>query len=288
MTIFLIALCSATLTVQQVFKKQFSLRCAGGNYIFSALVALCALPIFLPFIRKEGVGTEILPYSAGFAVAYAMATVCSVTALKTGSLAITSLILSYSMILPTFYGFLFLNEKITILKCGGIFLLLLSLFLVRSPSSDGGNEGKTRKPPVTWLISVVIAFVANGLCSVIQTAQLRRFQGMQNGCFMVFGLGFSAVFLLVPSLLSERKVIPSALKKGALWAAACGVCNGVTNYLVMAIVSVVASSVFFPVLPAGQLVFTFVLSVALYREKFIPRQIVGLVFGVASVVLLNL
>ena len=285
MPILLIFICTVTSTVQSVFKKQFSLRCTGGNYFFSASVSFFSLLFFLLTSGKISLGTNILPYSAGFAAMFALATVFSVMALEIGSLAITSLVLSYSLIIPTLYGILFLNEKITPLKCGGILLLLVSLFLVRAQTKE---EDKTSKPTVKWIIYVLIAFVSNGMCSVVQNAQQRRFNGTQNSNFMILALIISTAVLLVFSLIFERNTILNTLKKGMFLSAACGICNGATNYLVMTIIAVVATSVFFPVLSAGGLVLTFIISVALYREKFIPRQIVGFACGFASLVLLNI
>lgn len=285
MPVLLILLCTVTVTVQQVFKKQYSLRCAGGNYFFSALVSFFALLFFLLIPGKISLGTDILPYSAGFAAMFALATVFSVMALTIGSLAITSLVLSYSLIIPTLYGILFLNEKITLLKCGGILLLLISLFLVRAQTKE---DNKASKPTVKWIIYVLIAFVANGMCSVVQNAQQRRFNGMQNSNFMILALIISTAVLFVLSLIFERNTILNALKKGTVLSAACGICNGATNYLVMVIIAAVASSVFFPVLSAGQLILTFIISVFAYKEKFIPRQIAGLACGLASLVFLNI
>lgn len=285
MPILLILLCTVTVTVQQVFKKQYSLRCAGGNYFFSASVSFFALLFFLLIPEEISLGTDILPYSAGFAAMYALATVYSVMALTIGSLAITSLVLSYSLIIPTLYGILFLSEKITPLKCGGILLLLISIFLVRAQTKE---DNKASKPTVKWIIYVLIAFVANGMCSVVQNAQQRRFNGMQNSNFMILALIISTAVLLVLSLIFERNTILNALKKGTVLSAACGICNGATNYLVMVIIAAVASSVFFPVLSAGQLILTFIISVFAYREKFIPRQIAGLVCGLVSLVFLNI
>lgn len=285
MMILLIFLCAVTLTVQQVFKKQYSLQCSGGNYFFSAEVSFFALIFFLFTTGKIDFLPEILPYSIGFAAVYALATLFSVIALKTGSLAITSLILSYSLIIPTLYGFIFLNEKITLLKCVGILFLLISLFLVRSETK---GEDTANKPTIKWIICVLIAFAANGMCSVIQNAQQVKFQGAQNSNFMILSLIICTVVLFAFSLVFERNIILKALKKGTIWAAACGICNGATNYLVLVIIAVVASSVFFPAISAGQVVLTFVFSVMLYKEKFIPRQIAGLACGLASLILLNI
>ena len=146
-------------------------------------------------------GTAILPYSAGFAAVYALATVYSVMALEIGSLAITSLVLSYSLIIPTLYGILFLNEKITPLKCGGILLLLLSFFLVRAQTKE---DDKASKPTIKWIIYVLVAFMSNGMCSVVQNAQQRKFDGTQNSNFMILALIISTAVLLVLSLIFER------------------------------------------------------------------------------------
>ena len=146
MPVLMIFLCTVTSTVQNVFRKQFSLRCQGGDYFFSTMVSFFALLFFLLTADRISFSNEILPYSVGFAAVYALATVCLGLAIKTGSLAITSLIISYSLIIPTLYGFVFLNEKTTILKCGGILLLLISLFLVRAKAQ---GEEKSAKPTKT-------------------------------------------------------------------------------------------------------------------------------------------
>ena len=52
MKIILIFLCTATSTVQSVFRKQYSLRCEGGDYFFSTLVSFFSL-LFFYFDRRE-------------------------------------------------------------------------------------------------------------------------------------------------------------------------------------------------------------------------------------------
>ncbi len=284
MSALLIALCVGTLTIQNVFTKQYSLKKLSGDYTFGTVKALFAFLFFLFTTKDLSVTAAILPYSAAFAVTYSVALVGTILAIKSGPLAITSLIMSYSLIIPTMYGFLFLHEPVTLLKGLGLVFLLVSLFLVRNESKGGEEKGVTGK----WLAFVLFAFVGNGLCSVIQNAQQRRFDGAQNGNFMVAALAMSLVVLIVLSLVFERKSILPVLRHGGVYAAAEGICNGATNLLVMVIIAVVASSVFYPVLSCGQMILIFVISAVFYKEKFIPRQIVGLLFGLAALVLLNL
>ena len=64
--------------------------------------------------------------------------------------------------------------------------------------------------------------------------------------------------------------------------------NGVTNLIVLAVPTVMLpASVFFPVLSAGQIIVTSILSVLVYKERLIPRQVVAIILGVAAIVLLN-
>ena len=173
-------------------------------------------------------------------------------ALKIGSLAITALVMSYSLIIPTVYG-LCNGEDPTVIKGIGIAFLLVSLFLIRSKTE---SDGKT-KFSFRWLIYVLIAFFTNGMCSVLQDAQENHFKGAQNSNFMILALLIGFVALMLIAVVFERKVILESIKKGIVLSAASGICNGATNLLVMVIIGMVATSVFFPVLSACQLILTF-------------------------------
>jgi multidrug transporter EmrE-like cation transporter len=49
-----------------------------------------------------------------------------------------------------------------------------------------------------------------------------------------------------------------------------------------------APSVMFPVISAGGIVISFIISLVLYKEKFSIMQYIGLILGITSIVLLNL
>ena len=120
-----------------------------------------------------------------------------------------------------------------------------------------------------YRISISVAFVANGMCSVVQNAQQYKFGGAQNGNFMVLALFISFIALVVLAAVFERKTFLPVLKQGSLYAAAEGLCNGATNLLVMVIIGVVATSVFFPVLSCCQMILIFIISAA---EAFGPGR----------------
>ncbi len=272
-----------TATIQGVFIKSFGRRGIPAPITYSGLVTAFSLVFFVATGWGSAFGPEIIPYSLGFAAAYVVCTVTNVLALNWGSLAITSLILSYSLVIPTLYGLIFLNEPLGIGKLIGLGVLCVALFLVK-----GEELPQKKKVSARWLIAVSVCFVTNGCCSVLQKAQQAAFDGRYNSGFMILALSLAAAASLITAAIAERKYLKQALRWGLLPAALGGLCNGATNLLVMVIVGMVAASLFFPLLSAGQLVLVFALSVLLYKEKFLPRQLVGLALGLGALVLLNL
>ncbi len=283
----LISLCIITLVVQSVFKKHFGTTVKKADFLFSGIVSFFALIFFIgsALVQKEGIKfeLEVLPYSVCFAVVYIAATVGEVLSLKWGSLAITSLVMSYSLLIPTVYG-LVMGEPVGVLKCIGFTVLIISAFLVRNQRNADDNK----KVSFKWLLAVVSAFVCNGFCSVFQTAQERKFEGTFNSSFMIMALMIATVVSFAIGFIIERKSVKAVFTKGIISASLCGICNGATNLLVMVIVGSVAASLFFPVLSAAQLVSLFLLSVLAYKEKFILRQIIGMVLGLMAIVILNI
>lgn len=287
----LITVCVITCTVQNIFTKQYNIKCPKGEYTYSALIVLFALLFFVFTTKDISFAAPIIPYSLAFSAVYTICTFTAIIALKYGSLAITSLIMSYSLIIPTGYGFIYdwvsVRKAPSVVKLIGIGFLLVSLFLIRDKSEEEKEKSK-KKVSFIWLINVIIAFVTNGLCSVFQSAQENKFKGTQSGNFMILSLIIGFAALLILAIIFEHKVILESTKKGLVLAAAGGICNGATNLLVMVIVGMVSASFFFPVLSACQIIITAIISVVFFKETFIKRQIVGLIFGVIALVLLNL
>ena len=269
---------------QNLLKKRYNKDGQEGPFFFGFLVALFALLFFLLTTKDISLTRVILPYSIGFALTYATCICGSVIAFRTGSLAITSLILSYAVLIPTLYGLLFLKEKATPVQILGIAFMLLSLYLLRANSP---SKETSKKISIQWILAVFIAFFTDGMCATIQSMQQRVFNGTQNGNYMILSLIICTGFLGILSLITERRHIKVLWKK-SLFPALCGVFNGATNYLVMIIIALVPVSIYFPVLAAGQLLLMFLISVLVYKEKFQTRQILGLFVGLLSLILLNL
>ena len=311
-TVFLL-LVVLGLATQNVARKSFNSRTTGGAFTFSAASCLFSLLVFVISSGGEfDFSIEVLPYSVLFAAAYVTATACVYFSISFGSLALTSLIVQYSLIIPTVFGFVLWGEKISLLVIVGIILLCISLALIncngkskKNDEADGDAEpafedGFHRKRNETapggaqknitpkWIIYVFLAFVGNGLCSTVQKAHQMKFDGKYESEMMICALLLSFISLFALALIKERSDIKGALKTGCIQCTVCGFANGAVNLLVLTLSLKMAASLMFPIISAGGIVATYLVSLFIYRERMTRSETAGMIIGIASIIALNL
>ena len=202
-------------------------------------------------------------------------------AIRTGMFSLSSLMTSYSLIIPTLYGILFLGDSIGAWGYSGIVLLLISLYLLNGKKQDGEHFS------FRWLLWVLIAFAGNGLCSTVQKMQQLAFEGGYKNELMIYAMALlTVVFLLAGFLTGKNR--KAEIKDAALPGLFRGAANGIVNYFVMVLTGVLPTAIVFPMISAGGIVVAFVLAITIYKEKLSGMQIAGYIIGTASVILLNL
>ena len=285
------------ISIQQISQKAYNKKVGGGAFIFSAASALVAMLVFLIASKGElSFQMEVVGYSVLFAVGYCMALAFSFLAIANGSLSLTSLVLQFSLIIPTFYGILFLQEETDFFLFAGIALLVASIVLVNIPVGEKKEknaetektEKNQNKTTWKWALFALLMFIGNGGCSTVQKMQQTHFNGLYKSEFMIVALVITTVALVVISLFTERKEMLPALKKGVGYYAVYGVANGISNLIVLLLATKMSSSIVYPVLSAGGIVITSFVSVFVYKEKMNLFQKIGLILGVLAIVALNI
>lgn len=280
-SIYLVTILIFLLT-QSVIRKLYSKKTHGaGVYTFSVFSAIGALLFFLLTIKNPVWDLRILPYALVFAVSYLSSGLFGLKAISVGSLSLTSLITNCSLIVPTFYSLLFLGEKGSVFLFAGVAFLIIALILVNKSSESMPITGK-------WLLYVSISFIGNGMCSLTQKLQQDAFEGAGKNELMIFALLFVIAGSAVMMFLQERKDIVPCAKVGFLSGIVCGIANGIVNLLVMVLLGTMPASVVFPLITGGSIVLTYVVSRVFFHEKLSKRQTLGFLFGIASIVLLNI
>ena len=105
--------------------------------------------------------------------------------------------------------------------------------------------------------------------------------------FMIIALSVVLIELLTISLIKEKNHIKT-LKIALLPAFSRGVSNGLVNSLCLTLSLMMPASVMYPVSSGGGIALTAFIAVAFYREKLSSKQLIGLIFGILSVVLLSI
>lgn len=269
--------------------KQYNKKHSNGGFTFIALVSFASMLFFLfKYIitdaEKADFTIAVLPYSIVAGLFYASASVLTFYALRYGPLAITSLILSYGIVLVAGYGILFLGETATPITYIAFAAILCSLFLIRPKEEAGEKKAVTAK----WLICVTLSVIfASGYSIVLRMQQEVFSNTVTNEC-MVIALGISAVGTLIAGLITSGKDALRILKTGAPYALIAGCANGLNNTLHLFLNTMMAVSISAPTSSILKTAVSFAYSYVVLKERFLLRQIIGIIIGAAAVVLMNI
>lgn len=281
MVVLLIAIIIG-LTLQNTTKKSYNIATEkGGVYLFGIISALFAMVYFMFVSDGFDWTSQLLLYALSFAISYAANVIFSVLAVSCGSLSLTALLCSYSLMIPTMYGVLFLREGVGVSFAIGLTLLVVSLLLVNK------NEGKA-SINIKWLLFTLLALVGNGMCCVVQNMQQRAFAGEYKSEFMIMSLGIVVLILLPMLVIFEKRKVITYIKKGWHLGAICGVMNGLVNHFVMILSDRMSISLLFPLVSGGSIVATYFMSKYIYKEKLSVSQLIGFSLGTLSVVVLSI
>ncbi len=273
-----------TLAAQDTTKKLYSKQHACGDFTFAFACTLVALLFFaVTGAKKFNFSRDYIIYAILFGISYSVFMVFSLLAVRTGPLSLSALIISCSLVLPTLYGLMVLNESFGIFLMLGLGCLLLSLLLVNMT-----QKGEIKKVNLKWLLFVFLAFLGNGFCSVIQKAQQIKCNAQYKNEFMIVALILSSVILMITALYREKNRFVTHLKTGFPFYVICGGSNALTNVFVLSLANTMRASVMFPIISSGSLIATFLISVGCFKEKLTKLQYIGVLLGVISVILLNI
>ncbi|MBR2930224.1 MAG: hypothetical protein IKC32_03235 [Clostridia bacterium] len=296
MPLFLVILSALTHFGEGVMIKKSGAKEPNGGFIFMSLVSLASMLFFLlSYIitdaEKGDFTPEVIPYALLAGFLYCTASLFNYLAIGCGPFAITTLIVSYSIVLISGYGIAWLGESASPLTYAAFVGIAISLFLVRTePQATDESSEKTEAPRLSlkWLIYVVLATLLSALFSIVIREQQIAFGGSVDNECMIISLGFSALLLLAFGIVQSRKNSLSILKSTAPYALGAGMANGATNLLSLITNTMMAISISSPTRSVVKTAITFAYSYFILKERFLPRQLFGVVIGVVSTVLLNI
>ncbi len=94
--------------------------------------------------------------------------------------------------------------------------------------------------------------------------------------------------MFIFALFYERKQLTFFIRKGFTTYSVCGLSNGLVNLLVIILSLKMSASLMFPIISAGGIITTVLVSIFIYKEKLSVYQKIGIVLGTLSIIFLNL
>ena len=274
--LFLAVLC---FTGQFAFTKLFE-----GTVKQNRLTALIMLMVtntigFVLFFCLSGFQIRFTPVAALLALAMGVIMIpyytLGIRVLSLGSLAVYSMFMMLGgMLVPFFYGVVFLYEPLTWGK--GLGTVLLSLCIILQTMTPGGTKQEKTPHKRLFLGLCMVIFLINGMTGVIAKAHQISAAPIPETDFTALSCGITCLLSLGMLTLekgSKREVIGAVLRKKTLFImVGLGVAAYGGSFLHLAAAETVPASVQFPMVSGGVIVLSALVSAFLFGEKVSRRE----------------
>lgn len=263
---------------QSALGKQYARR-GGVALPFNINKAVIGTILFLVFGLLRGFSwhMQTMLFGIGYGISLCISMHTGFKALSMGPMALTSIIASFSLLIPFLFGIILWNESLSLLKVIGIILLLLSIFLINIKKENGFSA--------KWLFYALTTLLANGICSVIQKMHQIKFPALYRTEFMFWALLCVAIILLVTY---KTKGDQQTNLEFSLLGTASGIANCLANYITLYLSATENASVLFPIISVANIMAVWIIGILFFKERLRCFQTIGLLTGVISVVFLKI
>ena len=264
-------------TAQFAFTKLYEGQTGQSTSATLVMLTVTSAIGFGLFFAVGGFRLEFTPIAIGLALAMGIIMIpyyiLGIKVLSLGSLAVYSMFMMLGgMLVPFFYGLLFLHEPLTWGKALGT--VLLSVCIVLQALQPRGEQIRDKKRQGLFFALCILIFFINGFTGVIAKAHEISLEPVSETSFTALSCGITAL-LSLGILLCKGKTVGSI--QGILAPrplgimAALGVVAYTGSFLHLAAAETVPASVQFPLVSGGVIVLSAVVSALCFKEK-LPRR----------------
>ena len=269
------------------------IRNSRDSLMYNAMF-FTAIAIFLSLTLKMQIPTaEILVWTAIMAIGTVLFQVSYSVALTEGPVSITVLIINFAVVIPTVVSAVVFREDLFISQVLGVICLLIPFPLSMKEGSH--NQKKASKK---WLLLTVAALIADSGVMTLQklfrlTDSYNKAPEPASNTFLLFVYIFSiilalAVYFVKGKISPDEKRTFRFGKSVILFATAMGLDLAIFQKVYMTANMRIPGSFFFPTFSGMSSVLMTVIGILLFGDRLNKRQWLGVIFGIAAVVLLNI
>lgn len=277
-------------TIKNAYTNHFSKRIAKNNadtYLFNAVLSFGAVIFFMFTGNVYTLSAFSLVMALVFAVVTIFAQVFLSLAMGCGPMSF-SVLFTYlgSMIIPTIYAMLFLGQLPGVTQWIGFGLMLVSITLSVDLKKKGENAMS-----VKWLLLTFGGFVMWGLVGVCQQIhQNSQYKGEINA-FLFYSFIMMTVLLWLFFLVCKKRGAEQnyfVKSKASVLIILSGIGNGAINLINLYLAGVMPGIIFFPIVSGGVIILSGLAAIIVFKEWLDKKQVVAVVAGVLSVILLGI
>lgn len=281
-------------SIQTIAFKEFNrshMKNLASYFLFNAVYFSLIVLIYLA-VNQKAEPVSPLTFALGFCfgVCFVITILLFMKAMETGPLAYSSLLFSLALLVPVIFGAIFWQESINILQWLGLLLLFLTLVISSQPSSR--IEGRPAKVNIRWLVFIIAALLGNGSLMTMSKAQQMLLPGREIEEFLIIAFGTAAVLSLILFFYRRiyRKEKTGHLKNRPMiiLVLVASTTTAFGNQIGLYLSGRLPAVIQFPTVSGGIVLLSSILAVVLYKERFTRAQSLGLVTGLAAIILLSL
>ena len=135
-----------------------------------------------------------------------------------------------------------------------------------------------------WKKFAGLSFVANGLCLLV--GKMLTESGLGNFILLYLLIFYAIGFLWSFSLCLKKRIAPD--RKGVLIGTGAGISSFSGSLFLLLALKKVPGSIVFPIAIGGNLVTVSLLAAFIFRERLGRRGILGIISGIAGLILLSI
>ena len=199
-------------------------------------------------------------------------------AIRLGHFGFSNTIYRTSFILPIIFSILMLRETIQLSALLGIMLTLLAIFLI---SYSNEAFSKIRSSEFKWFILIFLAFLLSGGPRIGQ--KLVAFYKESTTVYLFLSY-LAGTLVLLPVYFKTKSYSLKSLPYGLI--AAIGSIAGV--FCTISALRVLPSSIVFTITLSGPIILGLILSLAVFKEKIKPIGWLGIILGLAGIIVIYL
>lgn len=250
----------------------------GNSATFNVSKAFSGLVLFLLIGLVVGLKWHLPTVALGslYGVFLSVSNYTGFKALAVGSMALSSVVASFSLIIPVIFGVAVWGE--TVSGCGilGSGFLCVAIVMINMRKESGINA--------KWAIYAFVTMLSNGFCSVIQKYHQICFPKAYRIEFTIVSL----LCVLLTTIIPYARNIKTSHTYISLEGLAAGVMNGFSGYIVLSLAATENASILFPVVAVANIIAACLVGRFAFRERIRPLQIGGIMLGMLSILLLNI